>query len=403
MDEWAKEAAGIANAIESTEKLGSRLPKVGACTPDEHEAKSLVAGLKAAGTANELRQLAIAGQSVANRAQQPFTTEEADKIWADASDFVLQVGRLANELQSIATMIRHKRDQFLATANPSAKSPAIATKGTTNSQRILTDSKTVYAGIGELERTILDLFGTMQSTIEELSQGRVRGSKSMKMAEQLESAEFAIGRYDLQVSRIRALIEGAPDLAHILASGGTRNLTALEAKVRESVLAAESQCRWCRAWLNMVICRLDSRYHLPADVPESVARTLTGMDPVIEALERHRKAYGSVGREEEASPVDLGMCDVARFSDDSVKVLRALLESPPKSSPGHTVMSLSKATGIGDQKVRRLLHKTLGPRTAAKLVRVKKHPRGTGKLSPPDTYEVPASLVETVQTFLADH
>ncbi len=380
LEKWANESADIAKVLERAEKIEAQLPKAVACAPDERAAKIILKGLRAADTIRLMREFSLTARSLANRARKPLTPEDADKVWADASDFVKHLGQVADDLREIGALIKAMRDRF---RDPS--------KGIDTSSDMLLPGT---PSVDHLEEMIEKLLGMMQFASQELSQSGTRGRNCTTIAEQLEAAMFAVSRYDVQCELFRTSIKADSDLAELLKPGSTNPFSPIAAKINAVIETATLKGQWCRGWLNFVISRFDAACELPAEMPIRLAKGVHDLHAVIKIAKQWR-GDGVAG----SSLVKPVVYEPSRFPEDSIKVLRALLEDPPTSSSVHTIKSLSKATGIGDQKIRRTLLKVLGPK-GARFVVVTKQSRRAGKFSPPDTYAIPTTLIEVVRDLL---
>jgi hypothetical protein len=402
IDDWLAAGRMVLQGFQQAASAGAGLPPVTKCSADERVAKSILAGLRAMQTEEMLGNLLGSLQSLANRARQPLGVDESKKLWDEFAAFVARLGGVQEEMRAIKRLIQ----EALQRANGAVsrgedrlinlRRSRLTSRGGEVDSGVLRRGDDAEKGLEKVDRAVDNLRAGVGRILKDLAfvAKAKRGQESL--ASQHEQILFALTQYETQVALFLEGLEGDKESSEILRGPDRGPLVALATAIRSLIQRMEEEISWCTGWLGVIGCREAAAFSLPKEVPNQLAAFGRKLTTIARKLQQYSRRQGSERTTADPStgghPNKLAAAAATLESDD-LTVLRILLLVSPGSGVFHTVKTVAAATGLNEQKVRRILQNRLGAEGAG-LVKRKAPPRGKENTSPRHVFFIDPALVE---------
>lgn len=387
---WAATARRLVSKMQAATEAGADLPELSACDPHESDAKQVLAGLEVLGFRKFLEELADELQRLANRARQPLTPDESRRLWDEFANFIARLAAEAAEMRDLLRLVEAARQrcrEARARLRKESLSLRLSSSGEVASNEVQAAASGELAlgaldKVSRLIKTLYDAFST--SRLDLVAAGNAIDST-------LDDMRSALQRYDYQVADFCAVLDDDPDCREVLADDRGVLMHAISPRLMALRGRLEEETEWCRVWLQVICKREAVTYTIPASMVDRVSKMVRKLDAIGQKLQK-------VGGYKPRAEVDM-----TGVRAEAAGVLRLMLDDPSPPDQGHTVRALATLSGLGEQKVRRMLVNELGEEGLG-IVMVSKGDRGRGegkhKYSPPDTYSIAPEYREHVRAFL---
>ena len=398
IDEWLNQGSRVIDDIETAENAGRSLPEFAKCTPKEKYAKGILAGLHATQTKQMLRSLLTTLASLVDRARQPLSAEEAKKLWDVFADFVVLLARSMEELRGIKRHIESARKRFAdeATAAATTKTSSRITSVHTD-RPVLIHGEQVGNSLDKFEKAIDKLMRAIGQVASQTTGSHAdTDDTTQSLTAQYEDILLAFSNLDHEVVVFEACLKDDPECREMLSGHPKPKLAIIGSTVTEVINSLVDRMGLCRLWLKSICFRESTIFRLPADMPAKLREILDHTRGTEHRLRRKARAFAAPATGALATAPDFSAC-----SSDDRRILAQLLEDFPAGTSGHTVPSVAVATGIDDQKVRRILNDRLGADGIRVVIRNKQDAaRGKGNTSPPHVFFIALEHAASVRDFV---